>query len=80
MSIAEAAELLELSERHVKRFKAAYDAAHPRWVHQGNQNRVPANAISDEVRKQVVELASGKYAGFNDSHRQEKLVSAGSGR
>jgi transposase len=76
ISVAEAAELLQLSERHVKRLKRAYDAADPGWVHHGNQKRVPANSISDEVRKQVVELASGKYAGFNDSHLQEKLVKA----
>jgi transposase len=76
ISVAEAAELLQLSERHVKRLKRAYDAADAGWVHHGNQKRVPANAISEEVRNQVVELASGKYAGFNDSHLHEKLVKA----
>ncbi|HYP06604.1 MAG TPA: hypothetical protein VER03_10285 [Bryobacteraceae bacterium] len=60
----------------MKRLKRAYDAANPGWVHHGNQQRVPANTISEEVRKQVVELASSKYAGLNDSHLQEKLAKA----
>lgn len=74
LKVAEAAELLQLSERQVKRLKRAYDIADVGWVHHGNQDRQPSNAISEEIRKRVVELACGKYAGFNDSHLQEKLV------
>jgi transposase len=74
LSVAEAAELLQLSSRQVKRLKRAYEAKDAGWVHHGNQDRQPSNAISEEVRRQVTDLARGKYAGFNDSHLQEKLV------
>ena len=76
LSVSEAAELRQLSSRQVKRLKQAYDATDAGWVHHGNQERRPSNAISEAVRDQVVELATGKYAGFNDSHLHEKLVKA----
>jgi transposase len=74
VSVAEAAALLGVSERQVKRLKGKYDADDARWVHHGNRGREPGNAISSEVRDRVLELAGGKYAGFNDSHLQEKLT------
>jgi len=67
-SVAEAAELLGVSARQVKRLKREYDAEDAGWVQHGNQGRRPANALSDGIRQQVIELAKGKYAGFNDSH------------
>jgi hypothetical protein len=33
-----------------------------------------SNAIAEEIRIRVIELAGGKYAGFNDSHLHEKLT------
>lgn len=74
LRISEAAELLQLSARQVKRLKQKYDEADPRWVHHDNRGRKPVNAISEEVRQQVLELARGKYAGFNDTHLHEKLT------
>lgn len=73
LSVGEAAELLQLSERQVKRLKGRQDCSEPDWVHHRNTGREPGNAIPEEVRRQVVQLATGKYAGFNDSHLQEKL-------
>ena len=72
-SVAEAAELLGLSERQVKRLKRKYRPTEGEWVHHGNRGRRPANAIAAETRQRVIEWAKGKYAGFNDSHLQEKL-------
>lgn len=74
LSVAEAAELLGVSTRQVKRLKGAYDAANSEWVQHGNRGRQPVNAMSAETRDRVLELARGKYAGFNDSHLQEKLT------
>jgi len=68
LSVAEAAELLQLSDRQVKRLKQNYNPADAAWVHHGNQGRAPANAVPEDVRDLIIELAKGKYAGFNDSH------------
>ncbi len=75
MSVAEAAMLLRVSDRQVKRLKQKYDPAYAGWVHHDNQGREPVNVIGEEVRKRVIGFAKGKYAGFNDSHLQEKLSS-----
>ena len=74
VSVAEAAEALGRSERQVKRLKQVFDCSEPRWVLHGNQNRVPANRTPEELRGRIVELARGKYAGFNDTHLCEKLA------
>jgi transposase len=74
LTIAEGAELLPVSPRQVKRLKQRFDADEASWVYHGNQGRKPANRIAAAVRKQVIELARGKYAGLNDHHLQEKLV------
>jgi transposase len=76
LSVSEAAELLQLSDRQVKRLKAGFDPDDPAWVHHGNQGRQPIHAIAGDMRNRVIELARGKYAGFNDSHLQEKLIQA----
>ena len=74
LTVSEAAELLQLSERQVKRLKVAYDPAGAKWVHHGNAGREPANALTEPIRQKVIELARGRYAGFNDSHLHEKLT------
>jgi transposase len=76
LTVVEAAELLQLSERQVKRLKQRREPEGGEWVHHGNRGRSPVNAIGEEVRRKVVELACGKYAGFNDSHLQETLAAA----
>ncbi len=74
LSVAEAAELLGICERQVKRLKNSYEPGDSKWVHHGNRGRQPANAIAKEIRDRVIELAVGRYAGFNDSHLHEKLT------
>jgi hypothetical protein len=74
VTVLQAAELLGLSDRQVKRLKQRHDPSNGEWIHHGNRGRSPANTIPDEIRQRVVELASGKYSGFNDSHLQEKLA------
>jgi hypothetical protein len=40
----------------------------------GNAGRSPAHRANEKIRKQVVALMRGKYAGFNDQHFTEKLA------
>lgn len=74
ITVAEASELLQLSPRQVKRLKTRYEPEQVVWVRHGNRGRRKAWAIAEAVQKRIVELARGKYAGFNDSHLTEKLV------
>src|SRR6202167_3197649 len=74
LTIEQAAELLGRSSRQVKRLKQKFDADNIDWVYHGNRGRKPANVTAAAVRKRVIQLARGKYAGFNDHHMQEKLV------
>jgi transposase len=71
--VAEAAELLGLSTRQVKRLKGRYESKLGDWVYHGNRGKAPSNRTSETVRKQVAELAEGRYKGFNDTHLCEKL-------
>jgi transposase len=74
MGVREAAEALSRSERQVKRLKQRYQADNPAWGLHGNHGRAPANRTSMTIAQRVIELAKGKYAGFNDSHLSEKLA------
>jgi transposase len=70
----EAAGMLGLSERQVGRLLAAYRQRGPAALVHGNRGRRPAHALAPEIRQRVVELARGRYAGFNDQHLTEKLA------
>jgi len=74
ISVEQAAELLQLSARQVKRLKQRFRAGHAEWVQHGNHGRQPANRVAEQVRAGVVALAQGNYAGFNDSHLRDKLA------
>jgi transposase len=75
-SRAEAAAILGLSTRQVRRLLAAYEAGGPAALAHGNRGRPPAHALGAGVRERVVELARGRYAGLNDQHLTEKLAEA----
>ena len=77
LAVAEAAELLQVSERQVRRLKKKHDPADAGWVHHGNTGREPVNLIPTTTRQQIIDLASCKYAGFNDTHLHEKLKAEG---
>ena len=72
----QAAELLQVSSRHLRRLQAAFGAeGAPTLVH-GNQGRAPANRTRDHVREQLRALAGpeGPYADYNVCHLQEILA------
>lgn len=74
MRTAEAAQLLNLSERHTWRLLAAYRKKGAAVMAHGNRGRRPANAIPEEIRKRVIELARTRYQGLNHCHLTELLT------
>ena len=74
VSMAEAAELMRVSERHAWRLLAAYGKEGAAGVAHGNRGRRPSTATSPETQEQVTALAKGRYAGFNHSHLTELLA------
>ncbi len=69
----EAAEVLGLSKRQVRRLRRAVERRGTRGVVHGNSGRAPKHRVAEEVREQILELRRKKYAGFNDRHFTEKL-------
>lgn len=74
LSVAEAVEMLHLSERHVRRLRAAFEREGAAAFMHGNRGRPPPWQISQDLRARVVELGSGRYAACNDTHFQELLL------
>jgi len=71
---AEAAELLGISIRQVRRLRAAYRERGAAALAHGNRGRRPAHALEPAVALRVVELATSTYAGFNHQHLTEMLA------
>ena len=73
ITVAEAASLLSLSERQVKRLKRRCVPGEVEWVKHGNRGQSRPWRIGEGLRAKVLRLGEGKYSGFNDSHFTEKL-------
>jgi transposase len=73
ITVAEAARLLRVSQRQVKRLKKRCVPGEVDWVRHANRGQSRPWGIAERVRAKVLRLAQGKYAGFNDSHFTEKL-------
>ena len=69
----EAAVVLEVSLRHVRRLLAAYRVEGALGLAHGNRGRKPPNTLDGALRKQVIELAGSTYAGCNTQHYTELL-------
>lgn len=69
----EAARLMGLSERQVWRILADYRQKGVIALVHGNRGRRPINAIEEEVKKRVRELAQGVYERVNHTHLSELL-------
>ena len=69
----EAGEMMGVSLRHVKRLLSAYREAGAAGLAHGNRGRKPPNSVGEALWRQVVELATSKYAGFNTQHLTESL-------
>lgn len=73
-TVEEAATMLGLSVRQVRRQRRAYEEAGIRALVHGNRGRRPVHALPVEVSGRVVELARTRYAGCNDQHFTELLA------
>ena len=73
LSVREASRLLQLSERQVQRLKRRYRPDSLGWVQHGNRGRSMPWALPLPQKQLILNLARGKYQGFNDSHLAEKL-------
>jgi len=69
----EAAVLLGVSLRHLRRLLTAYRKEGASALAHGNRGRKPSNTLDGEVVKRVTELSRTKYAGFNTQHLTEML-------
>ena len=74
LRVSDAALLLGVTERHAWRMLATYRRDGVAAVAHGNRGRRPANAISEDVRQQVIRLARTRYAGVNHTHLTELLA------
>ena len=74
LSAEEAARVLQLSTRSVRRLLARYRAHDAAGLVHGNHGRRPAHRISDQVRERVIALATTTYVGVNHAHLAELLA------
>ena len=71
---AQAAEVLGISERQVRRILAAYRREGAAALVHGNRGRKPRNTVPEDITEAVVVLAGERYVGFNHSHFTEVLA------
>lgn len=70
----EAARILRLSLRQVRRLQAAFRSAGLAALVHGNSGRAPGNRTSQELRERLVRLAKEEYADVNRAHLAELLA------
>jgi len=70
---SQAAGVLALSLRHLRRLLSAYRKKGAAALAHGNRGHKPQHSINEAVRKGVIELAKCAYAGFNTQHFTELL-------
>jgi transposase len=74
LTAEEAARVLHLSIRQVRRLLRRYRVDGSAGLVHGNRERTPAHRIPDVIRDRVVELATTTYAGVNHTHLAELLA------
>jgi transposase len=74
LKMAQAAQLLGLSERQVRRVRRAVEERGRTALVHGNTGRAPAHRLGEAARERILELRRTKYGGFNDHHFSEKLA------
>src|SRR5271157_5888510 len=73
LACARAAELLDLTPRHVQRLKARYRQGSAAALAHASRGRPSPRRLPQPVRARILDLARTRYAGFNDHHLCEKL-------
>jgi transposase len=74
LDVHDAAAVLELSVRQVRRLLDRYRTTGAAAFSHGNRGRVPVNRLDEAIRAQIVALATTTYAGFNPVHLAETLA------
>ncbi|HZP97602.1 MAG TPA: ISNCY family transposase [Candidatus Limnocylindria bacterium] len=74
VTVADAALLLGVSERTIRRLRTCLERSGPAALIHGNTGRRPAHALDPAVASRIVALAKTTYAGINDSHLTELLA------
>jgi transposase len=74
MTAPQAAELLDLSLRQVRRLVAKYRQQGAPGMAHGNRGKTPNNRIESAVRDKILELAENQYRDYNDCHFTEELA------
>ena len=65
LTMGEAARIVGLSDRQMRRICRAVEARGKAGVIHGNAGRPPPNRIKDDIRERVIELFRTNYVGFN---------------
>ncbi len=73
LTVGQAALVMGLSERECYRIKARVNKAGAKGVVHGNHGLPCKRKLKKRTVKRVLELARGKYQGFNDLHLTEQL-------
>ena len=74
VTVAQAAGLMGVSQRHGWRLLAAYREEGAAAIAHGNRGRKPATTTCPRTQQRVMELAEGPYAGLNHTHLTEMLA------
>ncbi|MCJ7806647.1 MAG: ISNCY family transposase [Clostridia bacterium] len=74
LTVKEAAAVLGLSERQVKRLKKGVASGGPSFVIHKNRSRSPINAIAADTKVNIIRLKETKYKQANFSHFTELLA------
>ena len=69
----QAQQILNISERTLRRYLKAYAKSGPTFVKHGNYKKAPINSSSLDLKKKVKNLVREKYFDFNLTHCLEKL-------
>ena len=74
MSVAEAARLLGLSERSIRRLRSRMRRGGPAGLVHGNRGRASPRRLPEATRARILELVRETYFDVNDSHLAELLA------
>lgn len=74
LTMAEAAEVVELSERQLWRLRAAFERDGPAGLVHGNRGRPSPARLDRSIRDRILELRQTRYGDVNDTHFAELLA------
>src|SRR2546422_1804177 len=74
LTLQEAARVLRLSVRQVRRIRRAVERAGRAGLQHGNAGQVPVNKLRAAGRNRILRLRRTKYRDFNHPHLTEKLA------